>query len=59
MFVLNYNQEVIKMKKVLKNSMKGVFFYSFIILAIICVNLRYEYLNSNCKEENITVIAQN
>ena len=47
------------MKKVLKSNMKGVIFYSFIILAIICVNLRYEYLNSSYHEEKITVIAQN
>ncbi len=47
------------MKKVLKSNMKGVIFYSFIILAIICVNLRYEYLNSNYSEKNVTIIAQN
>ncbi len=39
--------------------MKGILFYSFIILAIICVNLRYEYLNNNYQEKNITLIAQN
>ena len=44
------------MKKVLKNNIGGIIFYSVIILAIICVNLRYEYLNTVKEESNIMAV---
>ena len=48
------------MKKVLKNNIGGIIFYATIILTIICVNLRYEYLNnSNCDNDVNNIVAKN
>ncbi len=48
------------MKKVLKNNIGGLIFYGVIILAIICVNLRYEYLNNTSDSKVINnVVAKN